>query len=138
EFVGQPLFERDQGEMALTPKGRLYAEKIEGLLAQIEEATLGVTTSFQASTHITVSCQATLATKWLLPNMVHFSKAHPDIFVNVETHLGQLDLRRTAADVVLIFRQGGEPGWTMDRLFSGGGYPVCTPALLASIDQRGI
>lgn len=127
EFVGRPLFRRSRGELSLTAEGRRYVEQIEALLNQIEEATLGLSTSTDTNAHVTVSSQATLAVKWLLPRLADFGKQHPDIIIDVETHVGQIDMKRVRADMLIIFREHAEPGWTLDRLASGGGYPVCAP-----------
>ncbi|AZG06755.1 LysR family transcriptional regulator [Pigmentiphaga sp. H8] len=138
EFVGRALFKRNRGELSLTPEGRRYVEQIEALLNQIEEATLGLSTSTDTNAHVTVSSQATLAVKWLLPRLADFGKQHPDIIIDVETHVGQIDMKRVHADMLIIFREHAEPGWTLDRLASGGGYPVCAPSLLETTDKRGI
>jgi LysR family transcriptional regulator, glycine cleavage system transcriptional activator len=137
DFVGKPLFSRDKGEVVLTAEGQRYSDQVERLLTQLEELTLGLSASASHGA-LTISSQTTFAVKWLLPRIAAFAKTHPHITVNVETHLGQPDVKRSAADLLILFREDDEPGWTTDYLMPGGGYPVCTPALLNAQAEPGI
>jgi LysR family transcriptional regulator, glycine cleavage system transcriptional activator len=137
-FVGKPLFIRDKAEVVLTVEGRRYADQVESLLNQLEELTLGLSATAANGAHLTLSSQTTFAVKWLLPRIAAFAQIHPHITVDVETHLGQPDVKRSAADLLVLFRDDKEPGWTSDYLMQGGGYPVCTPALMNAQSKTGL
>lgn len=138
DFVGKKLFTRAHGELSLTQEGRAYAEEVSELLDKLEHATLTLSTSKANSAHLKISSQITFASKWLFPRLADFSKQFPDIMIDVETHIGQPDPRKLQNDILILFRDAEEPGWGCDPLIAGGGYPVCSPALLASCGKQGV
>lgn len=138
EFVGRTLIERRQGRLELTSEGRSYLALVAPLINQIEEATLALKSSRENAGHLTVSSQTTFAMKLLLPKLLDFQKRYPHIVVNLVTHLGPQNLQqKTHADVLILFRDQGEAGWSCDKLMPGVSYAVCSPQLLQASSGRG-
>lgn len=74
--IGIHLFDRLPRGLALTSAGTIYAEKMHAIFSQISEATENIKPQ---PMQLTLSVTPTFASKWLLPRLPDFTKAHPDI-----------------------------------------------------------
>ncbi|SAI46694.1 LysR family transcriptional regulator [Bordetella ansorpii] len=100
EALGVALFERRNRAVFLTPAGRaLYAvtslviEQLEDAVARIQQAA--------RDNVLTVSCEPTIAMRWLIPRLPSFKQVHPDIAVHLVAAGGPIDFRRTGVDLAL-------------------------------------
>ncbi|MEX0280515.1 MAG: LysR substrate-binding domain-containing protein [Arenibacterium sp.] len=91
--LGITLFERMPKGLAFTPAGRGYHARIAEHFAGLREATANLKPEPRK---VLVSVTPTFAAKWLIPNLPHFSQAHPDI-----------DLRIMATEKVSSFHSDG-------------------------------
>ncbi|MBN4665710.1 LysR family transcriptional regulator [Pandoraea nosoerga] len=98
--VGLPLFERRNRAVFLTPAGeRLHAttrqifEQLDSTLASLQPA--------RRTQPLVVSCEPTLAMRWLIPRLAAFADAHPDIALHLHSAGGPLDLASAGVDVAI-------------------------------------
>ena len=77
-----------------------------------------------------VSVAPTFAVKWLVPRLVRFQAAQPDITVRIETTMAVVDLARDGIDVGIRFAARVEPGLAAETLFGETVIPVCSPRLM--------
>jgi len=78
-FMGQRLLEKRGRGVQLTPLGQLYWQKIATSLRMIEAATFEVRSNAADSGVLSLACVPTFLTKWLIPRLPDFRRAHPSI-----------------------------------------------------------
>jgi DNA-binding transcriptional LysR family regulator len=82
---------------------------------------------------IDVSCSGTLMMRWLIPRLLGFQRAHPEIEVRLTANDGPVEFRRQRLDAAI---RVGRPPWelpTAITLFEEQVGPVATPALVAAV-----
>ena len=100
----------------LTPQGEKLANAGGRALHEIREALREIRAS-STRTPIILSCERSLATRWLIPRLSAFQDGHPDIELHLSTGGGALDFSReniTAAIRRLDFPVA--PDWTIMKL----------------------
>lgn len=89
------LFHRLPGRLELSHYGRsLYAE-VSPALKRIEQALIEIRTP-NAPMH--VSCSPSFATRWLMPRLGHFLRAHPDIDLHLRAEFHALSRDNFASE----------------------------------------
>jgi LysR family transcriptional regulator, glycine cleavage system transcriptional activator len=126
--LGQPLFDRINRGLRLTPAGRVLHRAVREALNLIDEATdrLGATA---ASETLTVTTSAPLASLWLVPRISDFVRLHPEVDVRCVAADQWLDLQRERLDVALRWAPPGSSVPGGERLFDVAMFPVCSPRL---------
>jgi LysR family transcriptional regulator, glycine cleavage system transcriptional activator len=102
EQIGVPLFARAGRALTLTPAGRDYAATARGYLQDLARASLKIRAA-GARMSLNLAVLPTFGTHWLLPRLKRFSKAHPDVVVNLSTRLAPFDFAREAFDAAVHF-----------------------------------
>jgi len=129
-FVGVPLLTRAKGAVAATPAGNQYLTRLRRALAEIEDATLEVSSGQGRGGRLNLSVPVSLGNLWLLPRMLDFAKRHPDILLNLISKIGPVDLRASRLDAAVVCNGGPAPGEYGLRLMGLRMMPVCAPDLL--------
>ena len=100
ESLGVDLFERRNRAVFLTPAGEQLrvaaADAFSILTESIDRIARRVTSSA-----LVVSCEPTLAMRWLIPRLSRFQARHPAIQVHLFAAGGPIDFARTCVDVAL-------------------------------------
>ncbi|MEY8118466.1 LysR substrate-binding domain-containing protein [Falsihalocynthiibacter sp. BN13B15] len=102
--LGQPLFERLPRGLKLTKQGQTYHRSIHQALAIITKATAVFKPDGR---RITLSVPPSFATKWLVPRLPDFERAHPEIELQIRAEEGLADFKNDGID--LAIRQGAPP-----------------------------
>lgn len=128
-FLGVQLFRRLNRALLLTEAGHVCLPALEDGFDRLDAAVE------RARAHdgrgvLTVSVAPTLAIKWLVPRLLHFQAAHPEIAVRVETTMAVVDLVRDGIDLAIRFSSGMAPGLRGEWLFGEEVIPVCAPRLM--------
>jgi LysR family transcriptional regulator of beta-lactamase len=93
------------------------------------------------SDFVTVGVVGTFATRWLLPRLDGFTRAHPKIDVRLHTNNNRVDLAGEGLDCAIRFGDGAWHATEAAELFSAPLTPLCTPALARTLrrpaDLRG-
>lgn len=100
EQLGCELFERRNRAVFLTKKGALLFKTTNSIFEQLEDTVQKINDS-QNSTSVSISCEPTIAMKWLIPRLTHFYTKHPEITVNLIAAGGDIDFLKTKADIAL-------------------------------------
>ncbi|MEM8643623.1 MAG: LysR family transcriptional regulator [Pseudomonadota bacterium] len=129
DVVGAPLFARSGRGIALTTAGealrdacRRSFDDIGRTIASIREMEgLG-------SGPILLSCERSVAMRWLIPRLGDFEAQHPDIIVHLSVGGGAVDLRGDG-EVIALRRLDFpmDPSWTARTLFAETVGPVMVP-----------
>lgn len=117
-----------QRRLTFTPQGEALGKAALTSLRQIDNV---VTALREAKSHrsVTISTSPSFASRWLLPRLPDFEKAHPRIEISLLIDQKLTDL--TTGEVDLAIRMGPEP-WAdahCEPLMEDALYPVMSPAL---------
>lgn len=130
--LGLKLFLRFNREVALTRDGTHYAGAIAAALSDISHATDSISRrskKLHTKQRLVLSANSGFIDCWLSRRLADFSKAEPQI--ELELHYGEdfADYRHRDADVAVHFSGSGSPGGDALALFRGVEFPVCSPSL---------
>lgn len=130
DFLGQPLFRRVRRRLSLTEAGATYLPEIRACLDRVERATYALMASQGGGGVLNLAILPTFGTKWLIPRLPAFSRAHPDIVVNFTTRTVPFDFAGEELDAAIHFGDSQWPGAVCHRLMGEEVVCVCAPALL--------
>jgi LysR family glycine cleavage system transcriptional activator len=141
EHVGVPLFRRLTRALELTAEGEAMLPKVRDGLGALSAALALVKKPVITDSPLTVNAPPSFSTRWLLPRLQRFSRAHPEIDLRLTSSLEMIDGRSAdnghslfiapAEDTVAIRYGGGDySGARVDRILKAAYVPVCSPSLL--------
>src|SRR5574343_73023 len=138
EFLDLALFNRLTRALELTPAGAAMLPRVqEGFAALL--AAVEATRRKETGGIVTLCAPPSFASRWLVPRLGSFTRAHPDIDLRLSSSVAMIDnIDRDSEpagdehgyDLMIRFGRGIYPGHAVDRLFSPAYIPVCSPALL--------
>lgn len=100
ESLGVELFERRNRAIFLTPAGRALQGTTQAIFEQLEGAVQRL--QQQARDNVLVlSCEPTIAMRWLIPRLPRFHAAHPDLQLHLVAAGGPLDFARSGVDLAI-------------------------------------
>ncbi|MCJ0763443.1 LysR substrate-binding domain-containing protein [Variovorax terrae] len=110
------LFHRKRSSLtlALTEAGTAYLTEIAPLLLKLERATSNLMAHQGRGGTLSLSVGASLGSYWLIPRLSTFTRAHPEIVLNIATRVGPADFSATAIEASLEFGDGQRPGMRSD------------------------
>lgn len=100
DFFGTKLFYRQNRGIYLTEKGRYFARHVEKMLKELEKTSEQMRTATE-SFRLYVSCEPTLAMRWLMPRLESFKQRAPHIDIHLSTGGGPIDLCAENAHVAI-------------------------------------
>jgi DNA-binding transcriptional LysR family regulator len=98
--LGVALFERHSRAVFLTDAGRALLVATSQALALVEHAVERIQRE-KAKNVLVLSCEPTIAMKWLIPRLSSFHAEHPDVLLHLMTAGGPIDFAQTGVDVAL-------------------------------------
>lgn len=129
--LGIKLFERLPRGLALTDAGRTYVASIRKAFELIDEATRALRPE---PTHLTISVTPSLASRWLIPRLSHFTEAHPGIDLRVLATERLSHFHNDGVDIAVRYgRPPFGPGLNAELLFDQRIVAVGSPALLDNL-----
>ena len=127
--LGLRLFVRKNRALALTAKAKDYLPGVRAAFNDLRLATDRLKRT-DADHVLTISTLASLAAKWLLPQLSTFQAAHPGIDVRITTSMSLVDFKSDDVDAAIRYGRGHWPGVRAQWLMADEVFPVCSPALL--------
>lgn len=115
EWLGQPLFVRGPRSVALTEAGRRYQLQLAPLLDDLERASLAAR-SGRDPTEVTVTAMPSFVTRWLMPRLGGFRRAHPKVEVRLLASVPPVDFVRDQVDIAIRLGAGPYPDLLSERL----------------------
>lgn len=100
EHLGIELFERRNRAVFLTAKGRQLLQTTSEMFEALSETVKQIQGEDGAVT-VSVSCEPTIAMKWLIPRLTDFYTKHPEITVHLVAAGGSIDFARANVDLAL-------------------------------------
>ena len=130
EQLNVQLFVRQNRALLLTRAAQDYLPAVRAAFEDLRRATERLVRP-ERQRVLTVSTIPSLAAKWLVPRLINFQEAYPDIEVRISTSMREVDLRGEGIDLAIRHGKGDWPGLRADWLMDEDWFPVCSPALLA-------
>lgn len=128
--LGVALFRREPRRLLLTDAGQRALPGLREAFDHMAEALAAVQPREEGRV-LTVSVVPSLASKWLLPRLEGFRRAHPEIEMRLDASARLVDFERdTDVDLAIRHGTGDYPGLHVDALLPAARVPVCRPALL--------
>ena len=135
DYLGVALFRRTRHGVQLSAAGADYARQVARQLESLERDTLDAMGHHGQGGALHLAAVPTFATRWLIPRLPAFMRAHPDITVHIETRTRPFMFNDTPFDAALW---AGTPAqaanWAGTQhtvLMHEDVWPVCSPALIA-------
>ena len=128
EFFGFELFTRRNRGLFLTEKGAVLAKEVENSLTILEKVCESLKIP-ESKRRLSVSCEPSLAMRWLMPKLDDFRRKAPQIDIHLSTAGGPIDI--TAEGVHLAIRRSDfawPPHYHCTPLGKEMIGPVCSPA----------
>lgn len=129
DALGVALFERRNRAVFLTEAGRTLhvaaTQSIELLASAVERIR-----ARPARQALVLSCEPTIAMRWLIPRLPRFAEAHPEIPLHLMAAGGPIDFARSGADLALRRNDFPfDPQWHAREVAREWVGPVCRPGL---------
>jgi LysR family transcriptional regulator, glycine cleavage system transcriptional activator len=138
QYFDCTLFQRLPNGLALTPEAKAILPVVADAFDKLEEvARLLPQGRRPVADVLTISALPSFTQEWLLPRLVEFRAAWPDIDVLVQTEYRMVDLAAEETDIAIRFGRGefGDD-LIVDLLAKETVTPVCAPSLLAPAASR--
>lgn len=138
-YLGVTLIQRRGRDIALTATGQAYYPELEAALDRIAQATDRIAYQ-QPRASLTVNVTSSFASRWLIPRLSSFCKAHVDIDVRLATTEEALDFNPQMYDASIrcldtptLHKLQKRRDWedvSVDPFLDETKFPVCSPELL--------
>lgn len=114
--LGLTLFRREGRQVRLTDVGRLYQREMSEALGRIRSATLQAMAYQSGEGTLRLATLPTFGSKWLLPRLHDFYKAHPGILVHINSRIEAIDFEISGIDAAIVVGTADVPGLCCHRL----------------------
>lgn len=129
------LLTPDGRGVALTPAGAKLAQSAQQAMEIISQ-TIASLRQTDGTTSIVLSCERSLAMRWLIPRLSQFQDLHPDVPVHLSVGGGPLNFVKDG--ITLAIRRIDfpvEPEWALSTLFAEEMGPVMQPSMRTAFNE---
>lgn len=131
DFLGLKLFRRTRRGVTLTEAGLNYSRSVSARLDEVERDTLDLMAKGGQGGTLELGVVPTFATKWLLPRLADFHRAHPSITINLVARTRPFLFDDTPFDAAIYAGESGWPGTEGRFLMRENLIAAASPALIA-------
>lgn len=128
EHLGVALFERRHREIRLTDAGRQLHRTATEVLRLLADTAARIRAP-QAAAPLAVSCSIGFASLWLVPRLLAFRQAHPEVDISIDANNRIVDLERERVEVAVRYCPWQDAPADALELFKDEVFAVCAPAL---------
>jgi len=132
EFVGERLFVRDGRNVGLSEFGRRYLDVVRQALRPLTDFPMPRRAA-SVQPRVKVTVPPTFARYMLVPHLSSFTKAHPDIAIEIYLSVPLYDLSLSESDIEVRFGPGRYPNLVCEKLFLEPTFAVASPAYLEQV-----
>jgi len=133
--LGVALFRRGTRSLALTDEGAVLFGHVRVAFERIGEGVARVR-ELQRGGTLTVTAAPSIAGAWLVPRLVRFHAAHPEIEVRVLSSARLVDFVAEGVDAGIRYGRGRWPGLVAVPLMREELFAVCAPSLIEGSGLR--
>lgn len=126
--IGIKLFEKDVRGLRLTPAGEMLNPTLGRFFGELTATVQSLRATTVARTTLVISCEPSVAMRWLIPRLRDFQATHPEIAVHLSVGGGMLDFRRNHVNLAIRRLDFAAPEtWNVRTLMAESVGPVMRP-----------
>lgn len=130
--LGVRLFHRVRQRLVLSDAGRAFAAEAELLVQQLRQASIAVMAFGGRADLVRLAVLPTIGTTWLVPRLVRFRQACPDVTIDIVSRLDPVNFEEEPFDAALQRRDMRPAGVLHDDIMEERLVVVASPALVPS------
>ncbi|MGJ4856150.1 LysR substrate-binding domain-containing protein [Labrys sp. La1] len=136
EDLGLRLFEKSGRGLKLTTAGETLFLTVNRFFGELRTTVQGLRAAATRDDALVLSCEPSVAMRWLIPRLGGFQAAHPAIALHLSVGGGPIDFARERIDLAIRRLDFAMPEtWQVKRLFAEKVGPVMVPDLLADFEE---
>lgn len=136
--IGVKLFEKSGRGLRLTPAGETLNLTVSRFFGELASTVQGLRASHAEQSTLVLSCEPSVAMRWLIPRLASFQSAHPNIALHLAVGGGPVDFRRDRINLAIRRLDFALPeAWNVRRLFAEKVGPVMRPELVPAFEHGG-
>lgn len=129
EDLGFKLFEKSGRGLRLTAAGEVLNLTVGRFFAELATTVESLRAANARQNALVLSCEPSVAMRWLIPRLASFQAAHPDIALHLSVGGGPVEFRRDRIDLAIRRLDFALPeAWHVQRLFPEMVGPVMSPS----------
>jgi DNA-binding transcriptional LysR family regulator len=134
--IGVKLFEKNGRGLRLTPAGETLNLTLGRFFGELSATVQSLRAASTGKSALVLSCEPTVAMRWLIPRLGGFQAAHPNIAIHLSVGGGLVDFRRNQVDLAIRRLDFAVPEtWNVRPIFPEEMGPVMRPELLPRFDN---
>ena len=137
EDLGIGLFERSGRRLRLTPAGETLHLTLGRFFAELTATVSNLRAVEAKQSALVLSCEPSVAMRWLIPRLGSFQESFPDIAVHLSVAGGPVEFRRDRIDLAIRRLDFALPdAWNVRLLFEERVGPVMAPQLVVAFQHN--
>ena len=133
--LGFKLFEKSGRGLRLTAAGETLHLTLGRFFQELAVTIQGLRAANSEQGALVLSCESSVAMRWLIPRLASFQAKHPGVVVHLSVGGGHVEFRRDRIDLAIRRLDFPVPSqWHVQTLFAEKVGPVASPQLAASFN----
>ena len=128
--LGVALFNRVRKRLVLSPAGHAFLDKAEAILAQLDDASVGVMAFGGRTSILRIAALPSFVRSWLIPRLPGFTAIARDISLDISARLDPVDFIRDPVDLAIMRKTHQPTGSTAEIILPENLVVVASPSLL--------
>ncbi len=134
--IGVQLFERNGRGLRLTPAGETLNLTLSRFFGELTTTVQSLRATSIEKTALVLSCEPSVAVRWLIPRLAEFQLAHPNIALHLSVGGGLVNFRKNHVHLAIRRLDFTVPtAWNVRHLFPERVGPVMKRELISSFEQ---
>ena len=134
--IGVKLFEKNGRGLRLTPAGETLNLTLSRFFGELAATVQSLRATKAGKTALVLSCEPSVAMRWLIPRLGGFQVAHPNIALHLSVGGGLVDFRKNQVDLAIRRLDFAVPEtWNVRTLFPERVGPVMRPEFVARFER---
>jgi len=134
--IGVSLFEKNGRGLRLTPAGETLNLTLGRFFGELGATVQSLRASRPGKTALVLSCEPSVAARWLIPRLGAFQTAHPGIALHLSVGGGLVDFRKNQVDLAIRRLDFAVPeAWNVKTLFAERVGPVMRPEWVPKFER---
>lgn len=134
--IGVKLFEKSGRGLRLTPAGETLNLTLGRFFGELAATVQSLRATSAEQSALVLSCEPSVAMRWLIPRLGSFQAAHPNIALHLAVGGGPVDFRRDRVNLAIRRLDFAVPeAWNVRHLFPEKVGPVMRPELVPAFEH---
>lgn len=134
--LGIKLFEKEGRGQRLTAAGETLHLTLNRMFNELAATVENLRAAEAEQPAIVLSCESSVAMRWLIPRLAGLQEAHPEIALHLSVGGGPVEFRRDRIDLAFRRLDFAMPdSWHVERLFSEAMGPVMVPPMVQTFQE---